>query len=39
MSKLEKNREYSVLFIGNSYTYFGDMPTETFEKVAKVFPS
>ncbi|MBE6608094.1 MAG: hypothetical protein E7633_06035 [Ruminococcaceae bacterium] len=35
MSKLEKNREYSVLFIGNSYTYFGDMPTKTFEKAAK----
>ena len=34
MSVLQKNREYSVLFIGNSYTFFGDMPTETFEMVA-----
>ena len=34
MSVLQKNREYSVLFIRNSYTFFGDMPTETFEKVA-----
>ncbi len=35
MSKLQKNREYSLLFIGNSYTFFNDMPTETFEKAAK----
>ena len=35
MKELEKNRKYSLLFIGNSYTFFNDMPTETFEKTAR----
>lgn len=28
-------KRYSILFIGNSMTYFHDMPTEIFEKMAK----
>ena len=28
-------KSYSVLFIGNSYTYFNDMPNAIFEKMAK----
>ena len=26
---------YSILFIGNSYTYYNDMPTAIFEKMAE----
>ena len=29
------NRTYSILFIGNSYTYYNDMPTDIFEKFAE----
>ncbi|MBE6643106.1 MAG: SGNH/GDSL hydrolase family protein [Ruminococcaceae bacterium] len=28
-------RTYSVLFIGNSYTYYNDMPTEIFKRIAE----
>lgn len=28
-------KEYSILFIGNSYTYFNDMPTALFQKIAE----
>ena len=27
-------KKYSILFIGNSYTYYNDMPTEIFKKIA-----
>ena len=33
--KLDMNRTYSILFIGNSYTYYNDMPTAIFEKLAE----
>ena len=33
--KLDMNRKYSILFIGNSYTYYNDMPTAIFEKFAE----
>ena len=32
---LDMNKTYSILFIGNSYTYFNDMPTAIFEKMAE----
>lgn len=32
---LPKNKSYNVLFIGNSYTFFNDMPTAYFEPMAK----
>ena len=32
---LSKDKEYSILFIGNSYTFFNDMPTVYFETMAK----
>lgn len=32
---LSKDRNYSILFIGNSYTFFNDMPTAYFEPIAK----
>ena len=31
---LEKNRQYSILFIGNSYTYYNDMPQVFFSAAA-----
>ena len=31
----EKMKKYRVLFIGNSYTYFNDMPKSLFEAIAK----
>lgn len=34
-SVLSKDRSYSVLFIGNSYTFYNDMPTVYFENMAK----
>ena len=34
-SVLAKDRTYSVLFIGNSYTFYNDMPTVYFENMAK----
>ncbi len=34
MIKLTKDKKYNILFIGNSYTYFNDMPTAFFEKGA-----
>lgn len=33
--KIDMNRTYSILFIGNSYTYYNDMPTAIFEKLAE----
>ena len=32
---LSKDKTYSVLFIGNSYTFYNDMPTIYFENMAK----
>ena len=32
--KEETKMNYSILFIGNSYTYYNDMPTAIFEKMA-----
>ena len=32
---LDMNKTYSILFIGNSYTYYNDMPTAIFEKMAE----
>lgn len=32
---LPKNRQYNILFVGNSYTYTNDMPTAYFEKMAE----
>ena len=32
---LPTEKEYSILFIGNSYTYFHDMPTALFQKIAE----
>ena len=32
---LPKDKEYSVLFIGNSYTFFNDMPTVYFRSMAR----
>lgn len=32
----EKSKEYSVLFIGNSLTFYNDMPTEFFEPIARM---
>ena len=29
------DKEYRILFIGNSYTYFNEMPTELFSVIAK----
>lgn len=34
-SMLSKDKEYSILFIGNSYTFFNDMPTVYFQTMAK----
>ena len=34
-SMLPKDKEYSILFIGNSYTFFNDMPTVYFQTMAK----
>ena len=31
----ELKKDYSILFIGNSYTYYNDMPTAIFENFAK----
>ena len=31
----EKDKVYNILFIGNSYTYYNDMPTEIFQKIAE----
>lgn len=31
---LDMDKTYSVLFIGNSYTYYNDMPNAIFEKIA-----
>ena len=33
--KLDMNRKYSILFIGNSYTYYHDMPTQIFDQIAR----
>lgn len=33
---LSKNRTYNILFIGNSYTFYNDMPTTYFEPMAKI---
>jgi len=30
----DKEKEYSILFIGNSYTFYNDMPTAIFEELA-----
>lgn len=30
-----KNSSYKILFIGNSYTFYNDMPTAIFEKIAE----
>ena len=32
---LSKDKTYSVLFVGNSYTFYNDMPTVYFENMAK----
>lgn len=32
---LTKDKNYSILFIGNSYTFYNDMPTVYFETIAK----
>ena len=32
---LPKDKEYSILFIGNSYTFYNDMPTVYFQAMAK----
>lgn len=32
--KLDMNKQYSILFIGNSYTYYNDMPMVIFKKLA-----
>ena len=32
---LPKDKTYSILFIGNSYTYYNDMPTALFENIAR----
>lgn len=34
-SMLSKDKSYSVLFVGNSYTFYNDMPTIYFENMAK----
>ena len=34
-SMLSKDKTYSVLFVGNSYTFYNDMPTVYFENMAK----
>jgi hypothetical protein len=34
---LPKDKTYNILFIGNSYTFFNDMPTAYFEPIAKSF--
>lgn len=33
--ELEVKKTYSILFIGNSYTYYNDMPTAIFKNLAK----
>ncbi len=33
---LSTDKEYNILFIGNSYTFFNDMPTVYFQTMAKV---
>lgn len=35
MTELSKNKSYSLLFIGNSYTYYNDMPTALFAPIAQ----
>lgn len=30
----DKTKTYNILFIGNSYTYYNDMPTKIFEQIA-----
>ena len=32
---LSKDKEYNILFVGNSYTYYNDMPTAYFGEMAK----
>ena len=32
---MNKDHNYKILFIGNSYTFYNDMPTAIFEKIAK----
>ena len=32
---MKKNKTYNVLFIGNSYTYFNDMPAAIFKEIAE----
>lgn len=32
---LSTEKSYNILFIGNSYTYFNDMPTAIFQKIAE----
>ncbi len=32
---ISMEKSYSILFIGNSYTYYNDMPTAIFEKIAE----
>ncbi len=32
---LSTNKSYNILFIGNSYTFFNDMPTAIFQKIAE----
>ena len=34
-SMLPKDRSYSILFIGNSYTFYNDMPTAYFQQMAE----
>ena len=33
--ELDKSKTYNILFIGNSYTYYGSMPTRYFEGIMK----
>ena len=33
--KEETNKVYRILFIGNSYTFYNDMPTQFFQKIAE----
>lgn len=33
---LTKDRVYRILFIGNSYTYYNDMPTGYFQRIAQI---
>ena len=35
-SMLSKDKTYQILFVGNSYTFFNDMPTAYFEPMAKI---